>query len=136
METTLLWVTMETDSKSSVLSQVMICLKKVSVNCSCGFFFLSSLGFTCISGEMVWSTRNLNVSVPSLLWVVVDKDQTQPELLVSGGSDKCLRIWKREGDGEETMVDLTMLRMLAAHGVVLTMAQNSTYMATASGEGH
>lgn len=34
------------------------------------------------------------------------------------------------------MVDLTMLRMLAAHGVVLTMAQNSTYMATASGEGH
>lgn len=85
---------------------------------------------------MVWSTRNLNVSVPSLLWVVVDKDQTQPELLVSGGSDKCLRIWKREGDGEGTMVDLTMLRMLAAHGVVLTMAQNSTYLATASGEGH
>ncbi|XP_038573372.1 telomerase protein component 1-like isoform X1 [Micropterus salmoides] len=89
--------------------------------------------FTIDSGNKIWASQNLDVSILCLLWVVLNAEQSEPELLVSGGSDKRLRVWKREG-GEEGM--LGGLKMLGTFGVqtgaILALAQNSTYLATAS----
>ncbi|XP_044076665.1 telomerase protein component 1 isoform X2 [Siniperca chuatsi] len=89
--------------------------------------------FSLDSGEKIWASRNLDVSILCLLWVVPDAEQTEPELLVSGGSDKRLRVWKR-AEGEEGMLGgLTMLGMFGVQlGTILALAQNSTYLATAS----
>lgn len=90
--------------------------------------------FILIVGNKIWASQNLDVSILCLLWVVLNAEQSEPELLVSGGSDKRLRVWKREG-GEEGM--LGGLKMLGTFGVqtgaILALAQNSTYLATASG---
>lgn len=93
--------------------------------------------FIFIPGKMIWSTKDLDESILCLLWVAPDADHTEPELLVSGGSDKRLRIWKREKGEDGTMEGLKMSGMFGGQpGVVLALAQNSTYLATASGKGH
>uniref|UniRef100_A0A1A8DN79 Telomerase-associated protein 1 n=3 Tax=Nothobranchius TaxID=28779 RepID=A0A1A8DN79_NOTKA len=88
--------------------------------------------FSHNSGEKMWATTDLGVSVHCLLWVSVDAEQKEPELLVSGGSDKCLRLWKRKE--EEGM--LGGLMSLGTFGVqkasILALEQNSTYLAAAS----
>uniref|UniRef100_A0AAQ6IID5 Telomerase-associated protein 1 n=1 Tax=Anabas testudineus TaxID=64144 RepID=A0AAQ6IID5_ANATE len=83
-------------------------------------------------GEKLWESSDLNVSILCLLWVILDSEQTEPGLLVSGGSDKHLRVWKKQG--EEGMMDgLKMLGMFGVQqGTILALAQNSTYLATAS----
>lgn len=75
------------------------------------------------------------MSVQCLLWVVLDAEQAEAELLVSGGSDKRLRVWKRK-EGEVGMLGgLKMSGMFGAQsGTILALAQNSTYLATASGK--
>ncbi|TKS79483.1 Telomerase protein component 1 [Collichthys lucidus] len=89
--------------------------------------------FSLDPAEKIWSSENLDVSVLSLLWVVVDAEQTEPELLVSGGSDKRLRVWKRKGGEEGMLGGLGMLGTFGVQtGAVLALAQNSTYLATAS----
>ncbi|XP_018533631.1 telomerase protein component 1 [Lates calcarifer] len=89
--------------------------------------------FRLDSGEMIWAPGRLDVSVLCMMWVVLDPEQTEPELLVSSGSDKRLRAWKREEGEEGMMGDLKMWEMFAAQrGVVLALAQNSTYLAAAS----
>ncbi|XP_035489691.2 telomerase protein component 1 [Scophthalmus maximus] len=89
--------------------------------------------FSLDSGKMIWSTKDLDESILCLLWVAPDADHTEPELLVSGGSDKRLRIWKREKGEDGTMEGLKMSGMFGGQpGVVLALAQNSTYLATAS----
>nr|XP_020446912.1 telomerase protein component 1-like isoform X2 [Monopterus albus] len=89
--------------------------------------------FSLDSGEMIWASRDLDVSILCLLWVVLGAEQTEPDLLVSGGSDKRLRVWKRK-EGEEGMLGgLQMLGMFGVQqGAILALAQNSTYLATAS----
>lgn len=90
--------------------------------------------FILILGEMIWTPGRLDVSVLCMMWVVLDPEQTEPELLVSSGSDKRLRAWKREEGEEGMMGGLKMWEMFAAQrGVVLALAQNSTYLAAASG---
>ncbi|KAM3605500.1 uncharacterized protein V6R79_026311 [Siganus canaliculatus] len=88
--------------------------------------------FSLNPAEQIWSS-NLDVSVLCLLWVVVQDDQMESELLVSSGSDKHLRVWKSK-EGELGMLGgLEMVGMFAGQtGVVLALAQNSTYLATAS----
>ncbi|KAM3604040.1 uncharacterized protein V6R79_005607 [Siganus canaliculatus] len=88
--------------------------------------------FSLNLAEQIWSS-NLDVSVLCLLWVVVPDDPMESELLVSSGSDKRLRVWKRK-EGELGMLGgLEMVGMFAGQtGVVLALAQNSTYLATAS----
>ncbi|RVE60961.1 hypothetical protein OJAV_G00166140 [Oryzias javanicus] len=87
--------------------------------------------FSLDSGEEIWASQDLQVSVHCLQWVVLDTDSTQVELLVSGGGEKCLRVWKKQKD---IMADaLTSLRTFGIQtGSVLAMAQNSEYLATAS----
>lgn len=88
-----------------------------------------------IVAKKIWSSENLDVSVLSLLWVVVDAEQTEPKLLVSGGSDKRLRVWKRKGGEEGMLGGLGMLGTFGVQtGAILALAQNSTYLATASGK--
>lgn len=87
------------------------------------------------SGEKIWVTSDLKVSIRCLLWVSVDSEQNEPELLVSGGSDKRLRLWKRK-EGEEG--EMGGMMSLGEFGVqmdtILALAQNSTFLAAASGQ--
>lgn len=89
--------------------------------------------FSLDSAEQIWAPDHLDVSVPCLLWLVVDDEQTEPELLVSAGSDKRLRVWKSK-KGEEGM--LGGLEVLGVSGVqtaaILALAQNLKYLAAAS----
>ncbi|XP_034470516.1 telomerase protein component 1 isoform X3 [Hippoglossus hippoglossus] len=89
--------------------------------------------FSLDSGKIIWSSRDLDVSILCLLWVALDAEQTKPELLVSGGSDKHLRVWRREEGEEGTFGGLGMVGTLGVQpGDILALAQNSTYLATAS----
>ncbi|XP_026229628.1 telomerase protein component 1-like isoform X2 [Anabas testudineus] len=88
--------------------------------------------FNLDSGEKLWESSDLDVSILCLLWVILDSEQTEPGLLVSGGSDKHLRVWKKQGE-EGIMDGLIMLGMFGVQqGTILALAQNSTYLATAS----
>ncbi|XP_056246593.1 telomerase protein component 1 isoform X2 [Seriola aureovittata] len=89
--------------------------------------------FSLDTGEMTWASSEYDMSILCLLWVVLDAEQTEPELLVSGGSDKRLRVWRRE-EGEEGMNGrLKASGMFAMQrGAILALAQNSTYLASAS----
>ncbi|KAI3374681.1 hypothetical protein L3Q82_021258 [Scortum barcoo] len=87
--------------------------------------------FTLDQGEKIWA--DLDVSVLCLLWVVLDPEQTEPELLVSAGKDKHLKSWKRE-EGEVGMLGGLKMQGLfgVQSGAILALAQNSTYLASAS----
>lgn len=77
----------------------------------------------------------LDVSILCLMWVSVDHDGGGPELLVAGGSDKCVRVLKRNKRENGMLGTLEMIGLCGAHhGVILAMAQNTTYLATASGQ--
>ncbi|XP_031153943.1 telomerase protein component 1 isoform X2 [Sander lucioperca] len=88
--------------------------------------------FSLDSGEKIWDST-LDVSVLSLLWVVLDAEQSEPGLLLSGGSDKRVRVWKRKAGEEGLLEGLEMSGMFGVQpGTILALAQNSTYLATAS----
>ncbi|KAL7832341.1 hypothetical protein AOLI_G00298890 [Acnodon oligacanthus] len=79
--------------------------------------------FNLESGERVWSTENLRVSVPCLLWLETEG----AELLLSGALDHCLRLWSRQG------ADVTLRGAFGVQkGGILALAQNPTYIASAS----
>ncbi|KAL7849289.1 hypothetical protein SRHO_G00209120 [Serrasalmus rhombeus] len=79
--------------------------------------------FNLESGERVWSTENLRVSVPCLLWLETEG----AELLLSGALDHCLRLWSRQG------ADMTLRGAFGVQkGGILALAQNPTYIASAS----
>uniref|UniRef100_UPI0037E81F20 telomerase protein component 1 n=1 Tax=Semicossyphus pulcher TaxID=241346 RepID=UPI0037E81F20 len=90
--------------------------------------------FSLESGEMIY--EDLDVSVPCLRWVFVDEEHTEPDLLVSAGSDVLLRMWKKK-EGEEGL--LGGLEQWGVFGLqsrpILAIEQNSTYLATASDDG-
>ncbi|PWA30048.1 hypothetical protein CCH79_00009700, partial [Gambusia affinis] len=89
--------------------------------------------FRTDSGEKIWASTDLGVSVNCLLWVPEDPERSGPELLVSGESDKHLRLW-RKIEGEEGVVEgLKHLRTIGTQtGSILAMRQNSTVLASAS----
>ena len=84
-------------------------------------------------GERIWDSGSLDVSVLCLLWVVLDPEQTQLELLLSGGSDKRVRVWKRKLTEEGLLEGLEMVSMFGVMGGILAFTQNSTSLATSSG---
>lgn len=70
-----------------------------------------------------------------MLWVVLDAEKKEPELLLTAGSDKRVRVWKRKGGEEGMLGGLEEQGLFGAQsGVVLALAQNSTYLASASGK--
>ncbi|XP_034743030.1 telomerase protein component 1 isoform X2 [Etheostoma cragini] len=88
--------------------------------------------FSLDSGEKIWDST-LDVSIPSLLWVALDAEQREPGLLVSGGGDKRVRVWKRKAGEEGLLGGLDMSEMFGVQaGTILALAQNSIYLATAS----
>ncbi|XP_051276117.1 telomerase protein component 1 [Dicentrarchus labrax] len=88
--------------------------------------------FSLDSAEKIWASKDRDLSVLCMLWVVLNAEPTEPELLVSAGSDKLLRVWKSI-DGEEGMQGgLETVGLFCVQGVILALAQNSTYLATAS----
>ncbi|KAI4809966.1 hypothetical protein KUCAC02_018817 [Chaenocephalus aceratus] len=83
--------------------------------------------FSLESGERIWDSGSLDVSVLCLLWVVLDAEQTQPELLLSGGSDKRVRVWKRKLTEEGLLEGLEMVSMFGVMGGILAFTQNLHY---------
>lgn len=91
--------------------------------------------FTSITGEVIKTPELLDVSVLSLMWVGVNPDEAESELLLAGGSDKCVRVLKRNKRENGTLGTLEMVGLLDAQlGGILALAQNSTHLATASGQ--
>ncbi|XP_070830732.1 telomerase protein component 1-like [Chaetodon trifascialis] len=83
--------------------------------------------------EEIWASEDLDVSTLSLLWLVENAEQTEPELLLSAGSDKRVRIWKKKEGEDGMLVGLEMLGLSNVQsGPILALAQNSTYLATAT----
>lgn len=75
------------------------------------------------------------MSTLSLLWVARDAEHSQPELLLSAGSDKRVRVWRRADEDAGLLAGLEEWGTFNVQpGAVQAMAQNATYLATASGE--
>ncbi|KAK2822732.1 hypothetical protein Q5P01_022797 [Channa striata] len=117
----------------SVFSEpAALCVAVNRDNAAVGYHAKGVKLFSLDTGEKIWSSGDLDVSVLCLLWVVLDAERTEPDLLVSGGSDKKLRVWKRKEE-EGKLGHLEMLKMFGVQlGTILALAQNSTYLATAS----
>ncbi|KAM4729089.1 telomerase protein component 1 [Anableps anableps] len=89
--------------------------------------------FRIDSGEKIWASRDLSESVDCLLWVPEDPEQSRPEMLVSGGSGKHLRLWRRNEGEEGVLEGLMPLRTFGMQtDSILAMVQNATVLATAS----
>ncbi|XP_061694607.1 telomerase protein component 1 isoform X2 [Syngnathoides biaculeatus] len=90
--------------------------------------------FRFSSGEMIWESGLFRFSVPSLLWICADSLSGNPSpLLLSTGHDKLVRLWQGTlGDNGE-LTGLEMKEMFGSQfGVILAVAHNATYLATAS----
>ncbi|XP_076831908.1 telomerase protein component 1-like [Brachyhypopomus gauderio] len=83
--------------------------------------------FSLESGERVWSSEGLQVSVPCLLWL----EAPGGHRLLAGASDSRLRLWSRPGVPSSETLDLRGA-FGVQRGAVLALAQNSTYVASAS----
>ncbi|XP_054623593.1 telomerase protein component 1 isoform X2 [Dunckerocampus dactyliophorus] len=89
--------------------------------------------FCISSGEMIWNAELFHLTVPSLLWVSVDTSQSSPELLLSTGHDKHVRLWKKTFGEHGELTGMEMTTLFAAQlGMVRALAHSSTYLATAS----
>ncbi|XP_073705050.1 telomerase protein component 1 isoform X2 [Garra rufa] len=82
--------------------------------------------FSLKSGEKVWSSEDLPVSMLCLMWM----EDKGAELLLSGGMDHRLRVWERQGENPENLVSIGSFGV--QKGPILTLAQNSTCVASAS----
>lgn len=84
---------------------------------------------------MIKTPEILDVSILCLMWVSVNPDEAEPELLLAGGSDKRVRVLKRSERENGMLGTLEMVGLLGAQlGVILALAQSSKYLATASGQ--
>lgn len=84
---------------------------------------------------MIKSSEIPDVSILCLMWVSVNPDEAQPELLLAGGSNKRVTVLKRNKRENGMLGTLEIVGLLGAQlGVILALAQNSTYLATASGQ--
>lgn len=84
---------------------------------------------------MIKSSEIPDVSILCLMWVSVNLDEAEPELLLAGGSNKRVTVLKRNKRENGMLGTLEIVGLLGAQlGVILALAQNSTYLATASGQ--
>ncbi|XP_016136061.1 telomerase protein component 1-like [Sinocyclocheilus grahami] len=82
--------------------------------------------FSLKSGEKVWSSEDLPVSMLCLMWM----EAKETELLLSGGMDHRLRVWESQGENPENLVLVGSFGV--QKGPILALAQNSTCVASAS----
>ncbi|XP_016365537.1 telomerase protein component 1-like isoform X2 [Sinocyclocheilus rhinocerous] len=82
--------------------------------------------FNLKSGEKVWSSEDLQVSMLCLIWM----EAKGTELLLSGGMDHNLRVWERQGENPENLVLIGYFGV--QKGPILFLAQNATCVASAS----
>lgn len=83
---------------------------------------------------MTKTPEALDVSILCMMWVNTDHDEGE-ELLVAGRSDKCVGVLKRNKRENGTLGTLKVIGLYGTqHGNILALAQNSTYLATASGQ--
>ncbi|KAL4657224.1 telomerase protein component 1 isoform X1 [Arapaima gigas] len=80
--------------------------------------------FSVESGERIWASEHLSVSIHCLVWV---QTQIEAELLVSGGGDNQMRLWRRTEASMEPQACFGNQK-----APVLAMVQSSTYLASAS----
>lgn len=83
--------------------------------------------FSLESDEIAWASENLRVSVLCLLWLTAEG----PELLVAGGGDQRLRLWRKEEREQEREMEL-LGQFGVQTGPIVALAQSSTYLASAS----
>lgn len=84
---------------------------------------------------MTKTPEDLDVSILCMMWVNMDHDEGEPELLVAGRSDKCVGVLKRNKRENGTLGTLKVIGLCGTqHGDILALAQNATYLATASGQ--
>ncbi|XP_048050287.1 telomerase protein component 1-like isoform X2 [Megalobrama amblycephala] len=82
--------------------------------------------FNLKSGEKVWASEELQVSMLCLVWM----EGGGTELLLSGGMDYRLRVWEKQGENPESLVSVGSFGV--QNGAILALAQNSTCVASAS----
>ncbi|KAK1786294.1 hypothetical protein P4O66_017995 [Electrophorus voltai] len=83
--------------------------------------------FSLESGNRVWSSEDLRLSVPCLLWLEAPGGQQ----LLAGALDCRLRLWS--GQGARGTESLALRGAFGIQrGAILALAQNSTYVASAS----
>ncbi|XP_010888175.2 telomerase protein component 1 [Esox lucius] len=82
--------------------------------------------FSLESGERTWESQDLQVSILCLMWLSAE----EPKLLVSGGGDQQLRVWKKTEGGEAGMMLQGCFGV--QQGPILSLAQNHSYLASAS----
>ncbi|KTF73807.1 hypothetical protein cypCar_00044536 [Cyprinus carpio] len=78
------------------------------------------------SGEKVWSSEDLPVSMLCLMWM----EAKETEQLLSGGMDHHLRVWEKQAENPENLVLVGSFGV--QKGPILALAQNSTCVASAS----
>ncbi|KAF5895478.1 telomerase protein component 1-like, partial [Clarias magur] len=78
------------------------------------------------SGGCAWSTEDLRVSMLCVLWLKTPAG----DLLLSGGLDQRLRLWRKRRGHEETPTPAGVFGV--QKGAVLALSQNSAHVASAS----
>ncbi|CAJ1072834.1 telomerase protein component 1-like [Xyrichtys novacula] len=91
--------------------------------------------FSLETGEKIWDSGDITVSVPCLKWIYLDPEQTESEILVSAGSDIRLRVWKKTDEEKGLLGGLDQKGVFYHQNQpIQAIEQNSKYLATASGD--
>ncbi|XP_023688332.2 telomerase protein component 1 isoform X2 [Paramormyrops kingsleyae] len=115
----------KTSSDHSTLSESQaLCLSAAGGHVAVGYHGNGLKLFLEESGEMLWTSEKFSESVQCLAWIGTQKEA---ELLVTGGGDKLMRMWKRM----EASLELQGC-FGTQQGAVVAMAQSPSLLASAS----
>ncbi|XP_048867446.1 telomerase protein component 1 [Brienomyrus brachyistius] len=115
----------KTSSDRSTLSKSQaLCVSAAGGYVAVGYHGDGLKLFSEESGEMLWSSENFSESVQCLVWIGTQKEA---ELLVTGGGDKIMRMWKRMEASLELQGSFG-----TQQGAVVAMAQSPSFLASAS----
>ncbi|XP_077088615.1 telomerase protein component 1 [Siphateles boraxobius] len=103
-----------------------LCVAVASGYASVGYHGDGIKMFNLKSGEKVWASEELQVSMLCLIWM----EGGGTELLLSGSMDHRLRVWKRQGENSESLLSVGSFGV--QKGAILALAQISTCVASAS----
>ncbi|XP_018613538.2 telomerase protein component 1 isoform X2 [Scleropages formosus] len=101
-----------------------LCVAVAGVYAAVGYHGDGLQLFSVESGKRIWASEDVSVSIHCLVWAMT---QNEAELLVSGGGDSYMRIWRRTEGGMEPQASFGKQK-----APVIAMAQSSTYLASAS----